>query len=125
MGSAHDEWSQLAAAAKQAAHKAGLNLKPQQRRRRDVAISDATLQKIERKHEAHAAVLPSSCEATRAEYNAARRAAKKDQEQYFKKQVQFAEQALKAGKLAVPFHTHVQWVFKEQQLKSCSCARGS
>ena len=115
--SAQDEWTQLTAAASQAAHKAGLNLKPQQRRR-DFAISDATLQKIERKHAAHAAVLSSPNDATRADYrganNAARRAVKKDQERYFKQQALFAEHALKAGNLAV-FHKHVQRIFKEQQ----------
>jgi len=115
--SAQDEWTQLTAAASQAAHKAGLDLKPQQRRR-DFAISDATLQKIERKHAAHAAVLSSPNDATRADYreanNAARRAVKKDQERYFKQQALFAEHALKAGNLAV-FHKHVQRIFKEQQ----------
>ena len=115
--SAQDEWTQLTAAASQAAHKAGLNLKPQQRRR-DFAISDATLQKIERKHAAHAAVLSSPNDATRADYreanNAARRAVKKDQERYFKQQALFAEHALKAGNLAV-FHKHVLRIFKEQQ----------
>ena len=118
--SAQDEWTQLTAAASQAAHKAGLNLKPKQRRR-DFAISDATLQKIERKHAAHAAVLSSPNDATKADYreanNAARRAVKKDQERYFKQQALFAEHALKAGNLAV-FHKHVQRIFKEQQSSS-------
>ena len=118
--SAQDEWTQLTTAASQAAHKAGLNLKPKQRRR-DFAISDATLQKIERKHAAHAAVLSSPNDATKADYreanNAARRAVKKDQERYFKQQALFAEHALKAGNLAV-FHKHVQRIFKEQQSSS-------
>ena len=78
----------------------------------------STLQKIERKHAAHAAVLSSPNDATRADYreanNAARRAVKKDQERYFKQQALFAEHALKAGNLAV-FHKHVQRIFKEQQ----------
>ena len=115
--SAQDEWAQLAAAADQAAQKAGLNLRPQQRRR-EFALTDATMQKIERKHEAHAAVLSSPNDAAKAEYreanNAARRAVKKDQERYFKQQALFAERALKAGNLAV-FHKHVQRVFREQQ----------
>jgi exonuclease III len=117
MQSAQDEWTQLAAAADQAAQKAGLNLKPQQKRR-DFALTDATMQKIERKHEAHAAVLSSPGDATKAAYreanNAARRAVRKDQERYFKQQALFAERALKAGNLAV-FHKHVQRVFREQQ----------
>ena len=115
--SAQDEWAQLAAAADQAAQKAGLNLRPQQRRR-EFALSDATMQKIERKHEAHAAALASPTDAAKAAYreanNLARRAVKKDQERYFKQQAVLAERALKAGNLAV-FHKHVQRVFREQQ----------
>ena len=75
------------------------------------------MHKIERKHAAHAAVLSSPYDATRADYreanNAARRAVKKDQERYFKQQALFAEHTLKAGNLAV-FHKHVQQIFKQK-----------
>jgi hypothetical protein len=115
-----EEWELLQAAAQAAAHKAELDL-PQRSQRRAFALSANTLQKIERKHAAHAALLSSFSAANKAQYrkanNAAKDAVRRDQEQYYKKQAQYAETALKVGNLHA-FHKHVRRVFGEQQSSS-------
>jgi hypothetical protein len=117
LDTSQEEWRRLQAAAQQAAHVAGLDL-PQRQRPRDFALSAKTMQKIERKHAAHAAVLSNPCAASKAMFRAANNAAKaavrRDQERYYKQQAEYAEAALRGGNLGV-FHKHVQRIFGEQQ----------
>ena len=76
------------------------------------------MQKIERKHAAHAAALNNPGAASKAAFRAANTAAKaavrRDQERYYKQQAEYAEAALRGGNLGV-FHKHVQRIFGEQQ----------
>ena len=112
-----EEWGRLQAAAQQAAHVVGLDL-PQRQQPRDFALSARTMQKIERKHAAHAAALNKPGAVSKAAFRAANIAAKaavrRDQERYYKQQAEYAEAALKGGNLGV-FHKHVQRIFGKQQ----------
>ena len=76
------------------------------------------MQKMERKHAAHAAALNSPGAASKAAFRAANTAAKaavcRDQERDYKQQAEYAEAALRGGNLGV-FHKQVQRIFGEQQ----------
>jgi endonuclease/exonuclease/phosphatase family metal-dependent hydrolase len=121
--SSEEEWAAFKEAAQVAATVALGDL--QRQKEHTLRLSDSTLQLIDRKHQAHVACLKNPSVANKLAYrrlnNAAKKAVKRNQEAYYRRQAIYAEKALKKGNLTA-FHRHVRRVFGDREGGSTSSA---